>query len=194
MSGYSVEVVARRVFYVISFMLAGCAYQWGSSERSLPGGYRQISIPVFANATQEVGIEVDFTNALIREFERSKVARVVNDQTAAVRLEGNVESLNLVADAPAKEEEITALPKDTAYFTQYRIFARTRLRLRRLSDQAVVWEGTFSNEKVYPTPRIGSAVVNSANALYNQSVRRDTVGSLAREMMEEAHDRMTENF
>ena len=56
--------------------LTSCAYRWGSPDRSLPGGYRQVYIPVFKNLTPEPGIEVDFTNALRREFERSKIARI----------------------------------------------------------------------------------------------------------------------
>jgi hypothetical protein len=52
-------------------LLTGCAYRFGNVSRSLPGGYKYISIPVFKNKTQETGIEVGFTNALIQEFDRS---------------------------------------------------------------------------------------------------------------------------
>ena len=172
----------------------GCAYRLGAAERTLPGGYQQLAIPVFQNRTAEVGIETAFTNAIIREFARSKVARVVAADVAPLRLEGTLEDLKIENRSAALEGEIKSLPAGAVLTTEYRIVVRTVLRLVRLSDQAVVWEGSFVNEKVYPAPRIGAAVVNSANVLYNQSARRQNIANLATEMMEEAHSRMTENF
>lgn len=170
----------------------------GLGDRSLPGGYKQVAIPVFVNRTQEIGIEVPFTNALIREFETSKIAEVVPMAAAAVRLEGHIESIHYLPRSAAQggsgQGEIGALPDDTVLTTSYQIIVETKLRLRRNSDQAVLWEGSVSNERVYSAPRIGSAVVNSANVLYNQSARHLNITALAGEMMEEAHDRMTENF
>lgn len=39
-------------------LLASCAYRLGSPDRGLPGGYRQVYIPMFKNMSQEPGIEV----------------------------------------------------------------------------------------------------------------------------------------
>jgi hypothetical protein len=182
----------------LTLLLSGCAYHWGTAERVLPGGYRQISIPVFINRTAQVGIEVPFTNAIIREFEQSKIASVVPLESAPLRLEGFIDSIKYESRSAAKSgdanAEIPALPTDTVLTTSYQMVIRARLRLRRASDQAVLWEGDVTAEKVYPAPRIGSAVVNSANVLYNHSARQLNIVSLANDMMEEAHDRMTENF
>lgn len=175
-------------------MITGCAYHWGLSGRGLPGGYRQISIPVFKNLTQEVGGEVSFTNAIVREFSQSQLAEVVSSDVAPVRLDGEIKSLTYESRSAGQSKEILALPKDAVLTTNYRILIVTRLVLRRTSDQAILWQGDITNERVYPAPRIGSAVVNSANVLYNQSAREMNVVTLADEMMAEAHDRMTENF
>jgi hypothetical protein len=70
----------------------------------------------------------------------------------------------------------------------------TLLRLRRNSDQRIIWSQEFQRERVYTAPQIGSDFINSADALYDQSSRLQTVAKLADEMMEEAHDVLTENF
>lgn len=179
---------------LIASVLTSCAYHFGIGGRSLPGGYRQVAIPVFSNMSQEVGVEVSFTNAIIREFEQSQVAEVVPVDNAPLRLEGEIESIKYVSRAAGQKKEIPALPIDTVLTTSYQILVKAKLKLRRASDQAILWEGRVSNEKVYSTPQIGTPVVNSANVLYNQSARQQNLASLALEMMEEAHDRMTENF
>lgn len=163
-------------------------------NRGLPGGYRQLAIPVFKNLTQEVGVEVAFTNAMIREFEQSKIAEVVPLDVAPIKLEGEIVKINYEARSAGQTKEIPALPKDAVLTTAYRMVVEVKLLLRRTSDQAVLWEGRSTNERVYPAPRIGSAVVNSANVLYNHSARQLNFVALAGEMMEEVHDQMTENF
>lgn len=178
-------------------MSLGCAYHWGSAQKTLPGGYKQIAIPVFANQTQEVGIEVDFTNAIVREFIQSELAEVVHENVAPLKLEGIIETIKTESRSAAQAQnkpEIKALPADTVLTTSYRLEVTVRLRLRRTSDQTILWENTVTNERVYSAPRIGSVVLNSANVLYNQSARRSNFASLATEMMEEGYDRMTENF
>ncbi|MBX7231978.1 MAG: hypothetical protein K1X29_07815 [Bdellovibrionales bacterium] len=184
---------------LIVIVVNGCAYRLGLGERSLPGGYRQLAIPVFKNKTQEVGLEVDFTNALIREFERSKVAEVVPLDAATIKLEGEISSLKVESRSAAlgtngDNGEISALPSDVVLTTSYRLVVTINLNLIRMSDQSILWSGRVSNEKVYSAPRIGSQVVNSANTTYNQSARQINTISLAKEMMQEVHGRMTENF
>lgn len=153
-----------------------------------------MAIPIFVNRTAEVGVEVAFTNAMIREFEQSQIAEVVSSDIAPLRLEGEIESIKYVSRAAGQKKEIPALPTNTVLTTSYQLVVNTKLRLRRASDQAVLWEGIVTNEKVYSAPQIGTPVVNSANVLYNQSARQQNLSALASDMMEEAHDRMTENF
>jgi len=162
----------------------------------LPGGYTQLAIPVFKNLTQEVGAESPFTNALIRRFARSQVARVSDKETSPLTLEGTVNSIN-IKDGPKVTNQpggLTSLPNNTVLTTEYRIVIAASLILRRKSDEKIVWQGSFAGEKVYAAPRIGTPVLNSANATYNQSARMHTIALLAEEMMTEAHDRITESF
>ncbi len=165
------------------------------SDRSLPGGYAQVAVPVFKNFTQEVGIEPYFTNALIRQISRSRVARVGDKETSPLVLEGIIRKVDTIEGAKVTGSAGgIQLPEDAVLTTEFRILVSAELILRRRSDEKVIWRGSFQNEKVYAAPRIGHDLVNSANATYNQSARMDTIARLAEEMMLEAHDRMTENF
>lgn len=179
---------------ILACGLSACAYHFGLAERSLPGGYTQVAIPVFKNTTYEVGIEPFFTNALIRRFARSRVARVTDQESSPLILEGTITKIDTTAQSPIERSQLSTLPADAVLNTQYRITVTTSILLKRKSDDKVIWQGSFSNEKVYAPPRLGTAIVNSADATYNQSARMEYISRLADEMMSEAHDRMTENF
>lgn len=182
--------------------MCGCAYRIGLSERSLPGGYRQVAVPIFRNQTEEPGIEAAFTNSMIRRLNRSQVAQVTNKEAAPLTMEGTIVKIETVRGAgvaghgtdPSIKSEIPRLPNEAVLTSEYRLVVTANLRLKRKSDDKIIWQSNFTNEKVYSAPRIGTPVVNSANALYNHSARLDTLHQVAEEMMNEAHDRMTENF
>lgn len=176
--------------------LVGCAYRLGSGTRSLPGGYSQISVPIFKNKTQETGVEVGFTNALLQEFLRSKAGQVVDEPKAEVRVEGEITSITYTPESPVTRDTPAGrfLPKGAVLASRYRILTDVSLRVVRRSDSEVVWEGRFRGERTYAAPQVHMAGVNSVNPLYNLSARRQNLDVLAQEMMIEAHSRMTENF
>ncbi len=187
---FSVGVVA---FVVMS----ACAYRGGIRDRALPGGYDQVAIPMFKNQTSEVALETYFTNALIRAFERSQVARVTSRDLAPVILEGSVANLEVIR-GPGVEggrgSGIQNLPEKAVLATEFRLLVTVDLVLRRQSDGHVLWKSTYSTEGVYSAPRIGLPIVNSANALYNHSIKHETLAQLASSIMSQAHDLMTESF
>lgn len=183
-------VVALSIFFLLG-TATGCAYRLGSPDRTLPGGYKQISIPVFKNLSQETAIEVYFTNSLIQEFERSKIARVVDPNLAEAVLEGEIES---VTYTPSGQNQGGSLPTGAVLAAQYQILITAKITVKRNSDKSILWTGTFNGERTYIAPQVLNAVINTVNPLYNLSARRQNIQSLASEMMQEAHDRITENF
>jgi hypothetical protein len=187
------------LFMIGSFLgsLSGCAYSIGIKDRRLPDGYKLISVPVFKNATQEVGVEVSFTNAIIRELARSQVATVVDKSDAQVVLEGLVERIQYeVANpgVPCPASGVCLIPGNTILNTEYRISVWTKMLLRRASDGQVLWSESFTSQKSYLAPKIGIEGLNSANALYNHSSRQENLGAMATDIMAEVHGRLTENF
>ena len=181
---------------VFGIFASGCAYQAGFGERSLPGGYREISIPVFKNMTQHTGVEADLTNSLVREFERSKVAKVIGGNSAPVSVEGVIEDIQVIGGGliPGGAAELRAGSPRAVLATQYTLVMSAKVRLVRNSDRSVIWESQFSQTSSYQAPRIATEGLNSANANYNLSQRRRQFAEMATLMMEQAHSRMTEKF
>lgn len=185
------------VFLSLTFAgsLSGCAYRMGAATRSIPGGYRQISVPVFKNKTQETGIEVAFTNALIQEFQRSRIARIVDNSLSEVAVIGQIDSIQYLPGSPRKAGEASVyLPNGTVIASEYRILLSVTVKVVRQADGTELWSGSFSGERTYAAPQVTLAGVNSVNPLYNLSARRQNIDVMANDIMSEAHDRITENF
>lgn len=183
------------LMFIMFMGLSGCAYKFGYVQRDLPGGYQEVAIPVFKNMTSEAAIEGFFTNELIQQFHRSQVAKVVPRMTAPVTIEGRINQVKYIhggqVDGSDKSKE---LPPNSVLTVEYRILVNANIILRRNSDQKILWQGQFDSESVYNAPQVGLAVINSVNPLYNHSARIEVIGRMAKDMMTEAHNRMTENF
>jgi hypothetical protein len=174
--------------------LAGCAYRLGPVERTLPGGFQSVAIPIFKNLTQEPGIETTFTHAILQEFERSRVAKVTAESLADVVIVGEITSISYIPSGKRTSNELALLPTGAVLATEYRILMRTRVSVLRNSDRTSLWASEFTGERTYSSPQVASPVVNTVNPLYNLSARRQNIEIMAADMMTEAHDRITENF
>jgi len=192
-----IMAVSKQFFaaFVLVILVSACAYHPRFGKRQIPGGYRSIAVPVFKNNTHEAGVEVFFTNAFIREMQRSKIGLVSNRDSAQVTVEGVVDSVAYLPGSLVQAGDPNAkLLRGTALNQTYRVIVVSTLRLRRNSDQKILWEGAFTKESIYYTPRIDIEPLTGANALYNHSARYQNIEFLAADMMTEAHDRLTENF
>lgn len=185
----------------LAFLLINCAvliscasYQWGNSARAIPGGYKKMAIPIFKNLTQETGIEVGFTNSLIQEFSRSKVAHVVPSSLAEVVVEATIDSLIQEASGKKTSSDLANLPDGAVLATQYRLLISVNIQLIRLSDRQVLWAGKVHGERTYVGSQVATSGVNTVNPLYNLSAKRQNIDVIASVMMAEAYDRITENF
>lgn len=187
---------AFRYSLVLFLFLSGCAYRLGTPTRSIPGGYKQISVPVFKNKTQETGIEMAFTNSLIQEFQRSRVARVVDNSLSEVAVIGEITSVQYLPGAKRTAGDSSALylPSGTVLASEYRILLNVTVKVVRQADGTELWSGGFSGERTYQAPLVTLAGVNSVNPLYNLSARRQNIDVMSLDLMAEAHDRITENF
>lgn len=185
---------------ILPVFIISCSYNLGYRTRRLPGGYRSVAIPVFLNETQEVGVEGYFTNALIREFERSKVARIMDKGFAPVVIEGKINKAYLVdssqttGNSSNKNRDLRYLPRNTVLNTEYRVVIEIHLKLIKNSDKQVIWEQNFVNEKTFTAAQVSVPGINSVNPLYNQSAKHQNIKELAKETMRDAHDRLTERF
>ncbi len=194
-------------------MTSCSSYQFGNARRAMPGGYDRVSVPMFVNKTYEVGIETYFTESLRTEFERSKIAKITSKNDSQIILEGTITSVGfapglLVTDQPRDTEqpEIVApdtsnprgrsnpLPSKTILSKEYSTTVTVRIIAKKVSDNTILWEGDFSGQGTYLGPLIGTPALNASDAIYNQNSRQITVSRIAKDMISEAHDRLTENF
>ena len=173
------------------FVTMGCAYRWGAPERILPGFFKQVSVPIFKNASKEPQIEVFFTNALIAELERSKVAAVVPREIAPAIIQGSILGVDIL---PSGRREGGDLPPGTILASQYRIVVRVKLEILNVVQKTTVWSTETQGERTYVAPQVTQPLVNSVNALYNHSARRIQIELLAQQMMSEAFALMLANF
>ena len=94
---------------------AGCAADpsKGYSTRSTFGeGIRTVSVPVFDNYTGAPGVEVELTEAVIKELQRTGGVRVVGAGDAQTRLTGVVTGARL---ATLSVERTTGLVQEQSY-------------------------------------------------------------------------------
>jgi TolB-like protein len=192
----SIRFVSVTGFILSLFLLSSCAYQFGAGNRSIPGGYKSISVPVFKNRSYETGVEVSFTNALLQEFQRGGVAKVTADSLSEARVEGEIQDVRYYSEGKIKfgDEAAPYLPEGTVLTTEYTISITTKLRVVRQSDGIEIWAASFTRERQYSAPKVTVAGLNSVNPLYNQSARRQYIDGLAADIMAEAYNRMTESF
>lgn len=181
------------MFFVL--MTSGCAYRWGTTTRSLPGGYKQVSIPLFKNKTQEVGIEVSFTNALIQEFQKSSLVQIIDDEKSEVQIVGEIYSLKYDSGGGGEQPSTSNyLPQGTVLAKSYNTTLDVHIRMIRKSDKTQLWSGNFRGERSYNAPAVTLSGVNSVNPLYNLSARRQNINAISLDLMAEAYDRLSENF
>jgi outer membrane lipopolysaccharide assembly protein LptE/RlpB len=69
-------------------LLVACGYQMVGKESHVPPGLNSVAIPTFKNRTYEPGIEVQFTQAFLREFILDRRVSVVDRAQADSLLEG----------------------------------------------------------------------------------------------------------
>lgn len=192
--------ITRITLVTLCLAPAACSYHFGYAQRDLPGGFNKVAIPVFANNTQEVGIESYFTNALRRQFARSQVAHIDDSGNAPVKIIGKIESVRYGSlgrfEGKSTNSQLNEnqLPQYAVQISEYRVYVVIAIELRRSSDQVVLWSGDFKDERVYAAPQVGRAIINTVNPLYNLSARKEVIEQLAYDMMNSAHDRLTENF
>jgi hypothetical protein len=181
---------------VIQILGSGCAYKLSSQTSSLPGQVKVIQIPLFKNDSNELGAETYFTNALKTEAIRSKIVQVKNDESnVEAILQGRIRDITVIADESVIEaKNTTYLPTENVLATQYKVTATVVLELKRRNSTEVLYSGQFAQTMNYSAPQITLPVINTANSLYNESAKRQTLDAISKELMQAAFDRMVEDF
>jgi hypothetical protein len=159
-----------------------------------------VYIQMFENRSAEVGAEASFTQALTRELQRSGFAIVSTKEAADLVLSGTILNVFSVDGAPItrffEEDHAAGTSRrfEATLFRQFNLSVQASLKATRSRDDQVIWQTNLRGQKSYRGAEVTRQGARSSNVLYNQSRRAQTVKLIAQEMMEEAFDRLTENF
>ena len=155
-----------------------------------------IVVSVFVNNTTEAFVENTYTDSMRSEILRSGYAQVANSESDAdAVLIGTVQKVSLVADESVIESKNTDyLPNKNVLSKSVKVTVSVNLVLKKKGSSEVLWTGNFEQSRSYTPPQLTLPTINSANSLYNLSVRGQTLATLSKAMMQLAFDRMVDNF
>ena len=106
-------------------------------------------------------------------------------------LEGVVSRINVTGEGLAN---ITTLPQYTELVSNYKLLVEINIRVRRKSDQAILFNENFLSSTTFSSAKIGDVRFNSANPNYNQSALYENLKVVSQNMMARAYNLMTESF
>jgi hypothetical protein len=112
----------------------------------------------------------------------------------------NLPGIAIVGASPNPSPNPNPLPSTTSLNKQYGVTLIVHLEAHRASDDQTIWSSDFTGATNYQAPLLGTPTSywgpgkTSSSAVYNDNTRQDTIASMAKNMMAEAHDRLTENF
>src|SRR5574341_771719 len=109
-------------------LLGGCGYRVGSI---LPMNIKTIAVPTFKNLTPEPGVEIGVTNQIINQFQIDGTLKIVEDEDADVRLDGEL--------VEYRREPLRYTGTDFKSVSEYRLRLITRLTLVDVKTGQPVW-------------------------------------------------------
>jgi len=143
----------RKILPIICIVLIpACGYQMVGKETHVPPGLSSVAIPTFKNATYEPGIEIQFTQAFLREFIQDRRVKVVDRAQADSVLEGSITDFKLYS--------VAYDPSGLALEYQTTVVLDVTLKDR---DGKVLWEQKNFSETTWFRASSGSALVNETN-------------------------------
>lgn len=190
-----------RFIWVLLFThLTSCGYNWGHTSRQLPEGARTVFVEIFKNLTVEPGVEHNFTQSLTQELERSGFAVVSSKDAAELVIKGQLVNINQQGSGSRPgfyNQDFTSGTTQayTASFnTFYYLTVTANISAYRSRDKQLVWQTSITGGQLYRGANLKTQGIRSSNVLYNQSRKKQTMKLIAKTMMGEAFDRLTENF
>jgi outer membrane lipopolysaccharide assembly protein LptE/RlpB len=131
-------------FFSCLMVLTGCGYHTAASAAHLPDTVHTLAIPVFQNATQSYHTEVDFTQAVIREFSSRTSYKLVssNDPDADATLQGTITTFTVIP--------LTYNPQ-TGQSSSFLITIKARIVLTDRNHKILYQNGTYLFRQQYET-------------------------------------------
>jgi outer membrane lipopolysaccharide assembly protein LptE/RlpB len=159
-----------------AFLSAGCGYHARGRETNLPPEILSLAIPIFANRTDQAGIETDVTRALAEKFISSKRLSVTTRDSADALLTGTV---RYFVTTPV------AVTSATQVSTEYRATLTVEFTFQAVADGKVIYRETMSDWRNYP-------VVSDLNT--TEQFKRDAIRAISVLLAERIHELILGGF
>ncbi len=169
--------LARRLRLALAalLVLAGCGYSFVGGVTNIPPGAKTIAINVFANHTPEPGVETDFTNDLVLEFNRGGSLKVAAPP-ADLTISGAIDDISVTGSAYSRE----------VLAVQRRVNLRVSARLVEASSGMVLWEDpAISDTEVFSVSSSPQATAEN---------RREAIRVISERIAFQIHNRALEGF
>jgi hypothetical protein len=114
-------------------LVCGCGYGFRGAVNNLPPEIKAVHIPVFANNTNEAGIEVIFANALIYEFTRGGSVGVASEANAQGIIYGKIKSA-------AVDSVIFTSQSSQTQSVDRKVTVILEIIFRRTDNQKILWQ------------------------------------------------------
>jgi len=176
--GYAVKSMQYTIcsYCLLLTVLTGCGYHIAGKGGNMPGNVTAISIPFFKNKIQKPDVETVITTALVDEFVKSGIAKVVEENAEAV-LNGAVTGYELMPVSFGKNDVIQ----------EYRLTIKLEVSLVRNSDGKILWED--KNVADYEDFKVNIADINAT-----KTSELDAVKKMAKDTARLIKERMLEKF
>ncbi|MBI3752649.1 MAG: LptE family protein [Deltaproteobacteria bacterium] len=173
---FTVHCSLFTVFCLLFIVLYGCGYHIAGKGGSMPGSVTTISIPFFKNQVQKPDVETIITTALVDEFVKSGIVKVVEEDAEAV-LSGAITGYDLTPVSFNKTDVIQ----------EYRLTIKLEISLVRKSDGKILWED--KNITDYEDFKVNTNDVNAT-----KTAELDAMKKMAKDTARLIKERMLEDF
>ena len=163
-------------FLLGTLLFAGCGYQARGRETNLAPEIHSIAIPIFANRTDQTGIETDVTQALAAKFISTKQLSVTTRNSADVLLTGAIISFTTTPVAVTSSTQIS---------TEYRATLVVEFTFQTVKEGKVLFKEVMSEWRNY-------AVETDLNA--TELNKRDAIQRISFLFAERIHERIIGGF
>lgn len=176
-------------------LISGCGYTLNHRLQDTFRSPKGIFVPVFTNRTQEVGSEIIFTDALVRELLSHGEKVATDDNKDTLKLRGTVTQIERAVEvqsaAGAKGLQVYQRVPD-----QIGVRVFVLMELVDPSTQAIKWSREFSSYRRVSAPlnRMMDSEAPSSLGLITESLIENSYPTIARDLMRDVYDSMVEVF
>ncbi len=187
--------------FFLSFLLvilSGCGYTLSHRVQNVFDHPKGLFVPIFANDTEELGAEMIFTNALLRELTLHQTFRVAHKkEETPLELRGVVEQINYQPTALyAPNAGVNKLQSYSNVPDQINLVARVRLELFDRDSKKVLWTQSATASRIVGAylARTGDKEAASGFGTYTQSLIDSRYSDIARDLVRDLYDAMLETL